>query len=348
MIGFSRSRALMLAACMRAAAGYFPHGTLEGKGMQSCAPAGNARPVALPLCGRKIFMMQLAVDAQNALGECVLWCDRTGRLLWTDILRAVLYTHVPATGDTRSWPMPERVASFALTQEDDRLLLGLASGLAFFKFSTGALERICDVEAELPGTRLNDGRCDRQGRFVFGTFNQENNPRFPLGSFYRLNHDLTLERLPLAKVAIANCICFSPDGATMYYCDSQERLINCCDYDSLSGAVSKPRVFADLTAEPGEPDGATVDAEGYLWNASWGAARLTRFAPDGTIERVVEVATPQPTCVAFGGPGLETLYATSARAWLTEAQLAAAPMSGGVFEVAPGVRGLPEQRFGLR
>jgi L-arabinonolactonase len=291
-------------------------------------------------------MMTIALDVQNVLGECVLWCERTGRLLWTDIPQSLLYTHEPATGATRSWPMPERLASFALTHDDDRLLLGLASGLAFFNFSSGALERICDVEPELPGTRLNDGRCDRQGRFVFGMFNQNSNPREPVGSFYRLNHDLKLERLPLGNVAIANSICFSPDGATMYYCDSQERMINCCDYDPATGAVSKQRVFADLTGEPGEPDGSTVDADGYLWNASWGASRLTRFTPDGKIERVVELAAPQPTCVAFGGPDFDILYATSARQWLSDAELAQAPHSGGVFKVKPGVSGLPEHRFG--
>jgi L-arabinonolactonase len=290
--------------------------------------------------------MKLALDVQNVLGECVLWCERTGRLLWTDIPQALLYTHVPSTGETRSWPVPERLASFALTQDNDRLLLGLASGLAFFNFSSGEVQRICDVEADLPGTRINDGRCDRQGRFVFGMFNQDSDPRKPVGGFYRLNHDLQLERLPLGNVAIANSICFSPDGATMYYCDSQERVINCCDYDTATGAVSKLRVFADLSGEPGEPDGSTVDAEGYLWNASWGAARLTRFAPDGRIERVVELAAPQPTCVAFGGPRLDTLYATSARLWLSDAQLAQAPQSGGVFHLPVEFRGLPEPRFG--
>lgn len=291
-------------------------------------------------------MMKMVVDVQNVLGECVLWCERTRRLLWTDIQQSLLYTHEPANGETRSWPMPEPVASFALTQDDDRLLLGLASGLAFFSFSSGALERISDVEPELPCTRLNDGRCDRQGRFVFGMFNQDSNPRAPVGSFYRLNHDLTVERLPLGNVAIANSICFSPDGATMYYCDSQERVINCCDYDPATGAVSNQRVFADLTGEPGEPDGSTVDAQGYLWNATWGAARLTRFAPDGRIERVIELAATQPTCVAFGGPHLDTLYATSARQWLSDAELAQAPHSGAVFQVQPGVAGLAEQRFG--
>jgi L-arabinonolactonase len=288
--------------------------------------------------------MQLAVESANILGECVLWCERTGRVLWTDIVGETLWTHVPATGATRSWPMMEAVCSFALTEDDDRLLLGLASGLAWYRFSSGAVTRIADVEADLPSTRLNDGRCDRQGRFVFGTFNKESDPRHPVGSYYRLDRDLSVERLPLQHVAIANSICFSLDGATMYYCDSQERVIRCCDYGG-EGEFGNDRVFADLRGDPGEPDGSTIDAEGCLWNAYWGKGRIVRYRPDGTVECTVDLPVPQPTCVAFGGAGLNVLYATSARQWLSDAQLAAAPASGALFQQALAVRGVPEARF---
>ena len=287
-------------------------------------------------------MMQLAVDAKNQLGECALWCERTERLLWTDIPASTLWAHTPALDTTCSWPLPERLASFALTPDDYRLLLGLASGLAFFTLSTGEIERICDVEPTLAGTRINDGRCDRQGRFVFGMFNPDSAPREAVGSFYRLNRDLTLERLPLGKVAIANSICFSPDGATMYYCDSQAAVIRSCDYGD---DICEQRVFADLSGEQGAPDGSTVDAEGYLWNARWGAGRLVRYSPDGNVERVIMLAASQPTCLAFGGPLLDTVYATSARQWLSSAEVANAPKSGGVFRFATDVVGLAEPRF---
>ncbi|TFW34644.1 SMP-30/gluconolactonase/LRE family protein [Massilia horti] len=289
-------------------------------------------------------MMQLLVDGQNELGECVLWCERTGRVLWTDIQNSVLHAHTPATGQTRSWTMPERLCSFALTDSDDRLLLGLASGLAFFDFSSGEVTRICEVEAGL-NTRLNDGRCDRQGRFVFGTFNQDDSPKAPAGSYYRLNHDLTLDKLPLGGVAIANSICFSPDGRTMYYADSATFTIHCCDYHPETGEVKGQRVFVPREAAPGEPDGAAIDAEGCLWSARWGAGQVIRFAPDGRVDRVVDVPVPQPSCVAFGGERLDVLYATSARQWMTDTQLAATPQAGGLFQLTLDVRGLPESRF---
>lgn len=294
-------------------------------------------------------MMQLAVDGRHVLGEGIIWNERTGRLLWTDIENSELWSHDPASGLLERWPLPERLCSMALTRDDGRLLLALASGLAFFDLPSGELTRICEVEADLPTTRLNDGRVDRQGRFVFGVFNQAENPKHPIGGFYRLNRDLSLERLPLGGVAIANSICFSPDGRTMYYCDSATREIRCCDYDpgdSGRAAVANLRVFAPADAAPGDPDGSTIDAEGYLWNARWGGGQVVRFAPDGRVDRVLALPAPQPTCAAFGGARLDVLYVSSATVGLVPAALAAAPGSGGVFAQALDVCGLPEQRFG--
>lgn len=290
-------------------------------------------------------MMEHFLDNRHELGECVLWCERTGRLLWTDIPAATLWSYSPSSGRSMSWRMPERLCCFALTDSDDCLLLGLASGLAFFRFSTGKVERILDVESDIPATRLNDGRCDRQGRFVFGMFNQEDSPKRALGGYYRLNTDLSLERLPLGNAAIANSICFSPDGRRMYYADSSTREIHCCDYDPDSGAVGASRVFVAGDAAPGEPDGSCTDAEGFLWTTRWGAGQLMRFAPDGRLDRVLALAAPQPSCPAFGGPDLATLYVTSAWLGMTSNDRGAAPLSGAMFRQQLDVRGLPESRF---
>jgi L-arabinonolactonase len=287
------------------------------------------------------MMLEMLVDAENQLGECVLWCERSARVLWTDILGATLYAHDLATGKTARWAMPEPLASFALTADQNRLLLGLASQLAMFDMDSGAVTAICAVEQGLP-TRLNDGRCDRQGRFVFGTFHAVE-PRERIGSYWRLNTDHTLERLPLPGCAIANSICFSPDGATMYYCNSPDRTIRCCDYDPVTGAISGDRVFAAVPGQAGEPDGSCIDADGYLWNAQWGAAIVVRYAPDGTVDRVLDTPALQPSCVAIGGPGFDRLFVTSARVGMAEP----AVHDGGLFAAKlDGIRGLPEVRFG--
>lgn len=290
-------------------------------------------------------MMQLKIDAKNILGECVLWCERLQRLLWADIEGACLWSYYPASDEIFQWAMPERLACFALTDDDDQLLLGLASRLAYFQFSTSLITPVCDVESDLPTTRINDGRCDRQGRFVFGCFNQAPDAA-AIGSFYRLNTDLSLERLPLSQAAVANSICFSPDGGTMYYCNSPDKVIRCCSYDPISGAISEDRLFADLSDQPGEPDGSTIDAEGYLWNAQWGGRRVVRYLPDGQIARVLDLPVSQPSCVTFGGPALTALYISTARVSLSDTELAFQPQAGGIFYAElDDARGIPEQRF---
>lgn len=287
----------------------------------------------------------LAVDARNSLGEGVRWCEATQQVYWTDIPGKTLWRHAPRTGAIEHWSMPERLAAFALTTEPGRLLLGLGSRLAFLTLDSGAISDICSVEPELPGTRVNDGRCDRQGRFVFGTMNEADG-NAAIGSFYRLGADLHLEKLPLPPVGIANSVCFSPDGCRLYYCDSPTKKIRVCDYEPVTGAISTDRLFADLSNEPGEPDGSTIDSEGCLWNAQWGGARLVRYSEDGQVLRVIPVPAHQPSCIAFGGENFDQLYVTSARVGLNQVHLDATLMQGGLLSCdAFGAKGIPEVRF---
>jgi L-arabinonolactonase len=297
----------------------------------------------------------LLLDTKCTLGEGATWCAKTGRFYWTDIEGARLWRYDPSDGSSTSWPMTERLGTFALCADPDYLLLGLATRLAFFNPATGETQRIVDVEPGM-NTRVNDGRCDRQGRFVFGT-KDEGSPLQAVGGFYRLNHDLSLERLPLPAPAISNSIAFSPDGATMYYCDSPAREIRTCDYRA-DGSIANDRVFTALTDASGEPDGSAIDSDGGLWNAQWGGRRVVRYGPDGVETERVEVPTAQPSCVAFGGlptglptgrpparAELGTLYVTSARIGLDAAALADDPGAGGVFIATPARQGLPEPVF---
>ncbi|MBT2794873.1 SMP-30/gluconolactonase/LRE family protein [Paraburkholderia strydomiana] len=284
----------------------------------------------------------LLLDTKCTLGEGATWCARTGRFYWTDIEGARLWRYDPSDGRSTFWPMPERLATFALCADPHYLLLGLASQLAFFDIATGQTRHIVDVEAGM-NTRVNDGRCDRQGRFVFGT-KDEGSPLQAIGGFYRLNHDLSLERLPLPAPAISNSIAFSPDGATMYFCDSPTREIRACDYRA-DGGIANDRLFVRLADATGEPDGSTVDRDGGLWNAQWGGRRVVRYGADGVETERVEVPTAQPSCVALGGAQLGTLYITSARVGLDAAALAGDLRAGGVFIATPARRGLPEPVF---
>jgi L-arabinonolactonase len=250
-----------------------------------------------------------------------------------------LWRYDPRDASRVSFDMPERLACFALCADADVLLLGLASQLAFFSLKTGAIETIMPVEADLP-TRINDGKCDRHGRFVFGTKHDVAKAE-KIGGFYRLNPDLSLERLPLGECAISNSIAFSPDGSRMYFCDSPDREIRVCDYDSFANQ----RVFVELTDASGEPDGSAVDSDGGLWNAQWGGRRVVRYDADGRETARIDVPTAQPSCVAFGGAQLDTVYITSARVGLDAGALQDDPHAGAVFIATPSAKGIAEPVF---
>lgn len=293
----------------------------------------------------QLARLDLLVNAQNYLGEGVLWCERSNRVYWTDIEAHRLHCYRPDTGTRSEWTMPERLSCFAFTRDENILLLGLASRLAFFNLRTQAVTDLCGVEAELPMTRVNDGRCDRQGRFVFGTMD-ERSAKEATGSFYRLNCDLTLERLPLPKIAIANSICFSTDGSAMYFCDSVEKIIYRWDGYG-DGDAAKIGVFADIGSGSAAPDGATIDADGFLWSAQWGGSRVVRYAPDGSVDRTLYLPVSQPSCVCFGGTLFKHLFVTTAQESLSAAMLADEPLAGGLFHTQlDDVHGLPEVRFG--
>ncbi|WP_322066316.1 SMP-30/gluconolactonase/LRE family protein [Burkholderia ubonensis] len=282
----------------------------------------------------------LLVDSRNMLGEGATWCDATDTLYWVDIEGARLWRcRADGTGATH-WPMPERLACFALTDEPDVLLVGLATHLAFFDLRTETFTRIVDVEPELP-TRLNDGRCDPHGAFVFGMKDEGSEPPRAVGGFYRLNADLTLERLALPPAAIANSVAFSPDGSKMYFCDSLVREILVCDYGRAG--TSGVRSFARLTDADGDPDGSTIDRDGGLWNAQWGGRRVVRYGPDGVETERIAVPTAQPSCVALDDEG--RLYVTSARVGLDDDALAGDADAGGVFVAQTRYAGMPTARF---
>ena len=291
----------------------------------------------------------LAFDSRCALGESIVWCAREGVLWWTDITGRRIWRGRPDTGGAQWWSTPGRVGSLALC-ESGRLLLGMEKALYFADPSRDepgaglSCERVCEVPMEGAALRINDGRLDRSGNFVFGCIN-EDPARARIARFHQYSLARGLRALALEPVAIANGICFDPDGQGMYYCDSLQGRIMHARYDAATATVSDPRVFAVIEGGA-EPDGAVVDADGRVWGAQWGAGQVVRYSAAGEIELSVPVPASQPTCVAFAGEHLGTLYVTSARDGLDAAALHAQPASGGVFRaMLEGVRGLPDVRF---
>lgn len=287
------------------------------------------------------------VDCRDRLGECALWCDREQALYWTDIDSHRLsrwQASASPTGDVTQWSMPEALGSFALCEAPGRLLLGLASGVALFDLATGEIGPLTPVEADEPRTRINDGRCDPQGRFVFGMFNPHG---AAVGGYYRaetagvgIGRGLKVERLPLPPGIVGNSLSFSPDGGTLYYTDSPTRTIWALPYHA-DGRLGERRVFAQWPMDGGEPDGAAVDADGGLWSAAWGDGVVVRFDAQGRETLRLALHASQPTCPVFGGPALDRLFVTTARKDCEHE-----PLAGAVFELdAHGHRGRAPYRF---
>ena len=188
-------------------------------------------------------------------------------------------------------------------------MVSLARGFHFLDFRSGEVELIVDPEPDKPANRLNDGKVDRQGRFYAGSMDtQEAGPN---GALYRLDPDLSLHRLDTG-IVVSNGPCWSPDGRTFYFADTWSGEIWAYDCDPASGAISNRRTFTRVDMSGGgAADGSTVDAEGYLWNAQVYDGKLVRYAPDGSVDRVIEMPVKKVTSVMFGGPELDVLYVTS-------------------------------------
>ena len=267
--------------------------------------------------------VERVVDSQDQLGECPIWDERMHALWWVDIHGAALKRYDGT--HTTAMPMPEQPGSIALRRAGG-LLVAMQTGV--FALGTREPKLLVRPAEHEAGLRFNDGRCDRAGRFWVGTLQDPDHP--PRGVLYCIEAD-GRARAVRSSIRVPNSIAWSPDGRTMYFADSPRHKIWAYDYDAQTGSASNERIFA--APHPGFPDGSCVDAEGCLWNAEWGAARVVRYTPEGKVDRVIAVPAKKPTCCAFGGTRLDTLYITSAD-------------GAGLFATRPGVVGLLESRFG--
>jgi sugar lactone lactonase YvrE len=279
---------------------------------------------------------------RDLLGESPIWDDAEQALYWVDIRAPAINRLDWARMAIQSWPMPGLVGCIALA-EDGRLVVALPDSIALFDRHSHQLQTIARIEGPFEGHRFNDGRCDRQGRFWVGSMH--NLTRAPVGVLYRLDPARGLQPT-LDGISIPNSLAWSPDGRTMYFADSLKYIIYAHDFNPDTAEIGPARVFAQSTA-PAFADGSAIDEDGFLWNAEFLGGRLVRYAPDGRIDRIVAMPVDRPTCCAFGGPDLATLFITSTSQNMSAEDRAANPLAGGLFTMRPGVRGLAEPRCRL-
>jgi sugar lactone lactonase YvrE len=288
---------------------------------------------------RRAVVAEPVGDVRAALGEGPYWVPEDDCLLWVDIIGGKLHRTYFPSGETATMDLDAVSAAFPavgggiLTAGGSRLALHLPAE----RGERWTMRVIAEVPAR-EGIRFNDAGVDPAGRVWVGSMHTDESE--PLGALYRLDAGSVLTTV-VKGVTVSNGLGWSPDGVRMYYADSPMRRIDVFDYDPATGEAFQRRVFADLSAFDGVPDGLTVDADGYVWVATWGGGVLRRFAPDGTQDAVIEVPVSQPTSCAFGGPGMTDLYVTTASLGLTEAELSEQPLAGRLLRLRPGPVGLP-------
>lgn len=267
------------------------------------------------------------------LGEGPLWHPEREQLFWFDILGKRLMA--TENGAPQEWRF-DRHVSAAGWVDRDRLLIASETGLLVFDLESGAELPVAAIEADNPVTRSNDGRADPWGGFWIGTMGRNFEPY--AGSIWRWYRG-RLRRL-FDRITVPNAICFSPDRQWAYFTDTWSRRVMRQTLGSNGWPKGDPELFLDLRGDALNPDGAVVDAEGCFWVAQWGAARVARYAPDGTFLSALEVPAQQASCPAFGGPDLSRLFVTSARTGLKDP----GPDDGRTFAAEIGIKGQAEHR----
>lgn len=292
---------------------------------------------------------ELILDTRADLGEGPAWDASRGLLYWVDIHTGHLHTYDPSEEIDRWVNVGESLGCVAprpvsLPAQGPSLVIALNSGFMTFNLPSQRMVFLANPEPHLTGNRFNDGKCDPAGRFLAGTMDDAE--KEASGSLYSYSPDGTLKTL-LTGVRISNGLTWSPDYQTFYYIDTPTRQVTAFDYDLATGNIANPRPVVNVPPKLGWPDGMTSDAEGMLWVALWGGAKLTRWNPaTGQLLEAIPVPAMNVTSCVFGGPDLTDLYITSARKGMSAEQQAKYPLSGGLFRIRTKMRGMPTFEFG--
>ncbi len=281
-------------------------------------------------------------------GEGAVWHAAENALYWTDINRFLIHRYDAANGNVKTWFFDEPVTALILTSSPNALAVVLGSGLILWEPASDSRRDYAFQLASWPEVRCNDARADPRGSLWIGTMwnnvNKDGSPgeiKNGHGCLYRVDPDQTSREFR-RDLGIANTLAWNPQHTTFYFADSMANIVYQYDYHSTSGEIDNERPFFRDFGR-GSPDGSAMDSAGFLWNCRYGGSCIVRVAPDGHIDRIVEMPTPNITTCTFGGPDLRTLYITTAAAGTKPGDR----FAGGLFTLETEVQGQPENRFSL-
>lgn len=284
--------------------------------------------------------VELVADAHAIVGEGPVWDVSAGLLVWVDIEGKRIYEFDPATGVNREIEVPQYPGA-VVRRASGGYMAAVTNGFASVD-RDGRFELVVSVEADLPENRMNDGKCDPQGRFWAGTTRMTHDA--PIGVLHRLDADLSLHPM-VGELWVSNGLDWTFDERHMYFIDSFGGSVDVFDFDAETGDIANRRPLIEVPESWGTPDGMTLDAEGCLWVAFWGSSRVRRFDAEGRLDREITLPVTQVTSCAFGGPDLCDLYITSGSRGLDAEALEREPHAGGLFRARPGVQGRPAFEF---
>ncbi len=286
--------------------------------------------------------MKCVVESSDELGEGPVWSPKNQMIYWLDIIQRKIHRFRPKDRFFATATVSERVVAIAAAEEKEWIGLTAKEVIAIDP-DTGKWKPKQKVEKDKPHNRFNDAKCDHQGHYWAGTMNEQNMEQAD-GSLYRIDGKFGVKKMA-GGIRLCNGMGWSPDKKTMYV--NETFLFSIVAYDFHEGEISNRRIFAKLERKENEggPDGLTVDSEGFVWCAHYGAGRVIRFSPQGKIDFILELPAPNVTSCTFGGEFYETLFITTARQEMDEKMLKKYPLAGGLFAFQPGVRGLPDIPF---
>ena len=270
------------------------------------------------------------------LGEGPVWDARTATLWFVDLRGEALLAWSETLGGRR-FPFPGTPTVVVPVADSDDLVCVSRAGIERMR-ATGEVEPLLRWTGEPAGNRPNDGKCDPSGRLWVGTMDDAE--QVHSGTLYRWSAAEGLSPM-VRRVGVSNGLGWSPAADVFYFTDSLRQRIWRADFDLATGQIGPLERFVDVEEDAGAPDGLTVDSEGFVWSAHWDGWRITRYDPDGAVDRVIPFPGPRPTSLCFGGPDLRTLYVTSARIGVADADLARATEAGSLFALDCDVAGLP-------
>ena len=293
--------------------------------------------------------VELYNDCKNLLGEGITWSADQENLYWLDVVipSKLFQLHLP-TNKLSTFIMPEMISSISIRSKKD-LIIASQYGVYNYNLTSNNFTRLIETEPVLKFNRSNDGASDIKGRFWFGTMQNnldEEGQDIPItknsGSLYRLNTDLTLDKIE-SNLGIPNTFIWNPDNTKFYFTDSMEGIIYSYDFNEKSGEITNKTKFT--TFNRGVPDGSTMDSEGFVWNCRWGGSCVVRFDPLGRVDRVLEVPIANVTNCVFGGKDLKTLFITTARQGLSKEYVTKNPYAGSLFAIDLSIKGIEDNNF---